>query len=92
MENIVTLLGEDKAEPEKAIAEAGGVVAAISRATAPGTAEPATTADHAVRPTRRSGGISLQTAAVPAIPVLTPLPYIAGHFIDAELVGRLGGN
>ena len=46
MENIVTLLGEDKAEPETTIAVAGGVVAANSRATGPGSV-PAATADYA---------------------------------------------
>ena len=46
--NIVTLLGEDKAEPDIADAVAGGVVGAASGATAPGIVAPATTADHAV--------------------------------------------
>ena len=48
MENIVTLLGEDKAKPDKVVAVVGGAVAAASGATAPGNDEPATTADHAV--------------------------------------------
>ena len=47
-ENIVTLLGEDKAEPDIVVAVAGGAVVAASGATVPGNVVPATTADHAV--------------------------------------------
>ena len=40
----MTLLGEDKAEPDKDEADEGGVVAAASGATAPGKVVPAATA------------------------------------------------
>ena len=46
-ENIVTLLGEDEAEPETAATVAGGVVAAVNGATKPGIVAPAATTEHA---------------------------------------------
>ena len=90
MENIVTLLGEDKAEPDQAATVVGVVDVAVSRPAVPVTAVPTATTIHAVRPTGRTSGISLGTAAIGAIPVLAPLLYVAAHIVDAQLIGLLG--
>ena len=52
-------------------------------------AAPTTTPVHTERARRRAGRVGLRAAAVRAIPVRAPLPHIAAHVVDAELVGRL---
>ena len=87
----MTLLGEDKAEPDNAIAVAGGVASAASGAAVHGNIAKAATTNHMARPTR-ADRISLRTATVKNKPIMTPLPHVAAHVIDAQLVGRLRCN
>ena len=86
------LLGEGEAQPEVAVAVDRPTVGAKGRAAVPGVVEPSATTTHAVRPTRSTSRIRLRTAAITAIPVLTPLQYISSHVIYAKFIGRLGGN
>ena len=64
----------------------------VRYAAASSAAAPATTAQHTARPTRRSGRICLRPTAVTAIPVITPLPYIATHVVQPKCICRLAGK
>ena len=86
------LTSEGEAQAEGDVAIRRGVVDTNRNTTVPRTVAPATATDHAVRPSIRTGGIVLRRTAITAIPVATPFPYVATHIVDAQLVGRLGGN
>ena len=83
---------EGKAQAEVAATARRVAVATIRHAAAPRAAEPATATAHAVRPNSKTGRIGLRCACVTTTPIITPFPYVAAHIVDAQLVGRLGGN
>lgn len=58
-------------------------VVAIRYTTVRRIAAPAATTKNAVRARRWTSRVRLRTAAVISIPVLTPLPYVARHIIQA---------
>ena len=80
------LLGEGQSEAKVVVAEVGGVVVTVRRATEPRVVVPATAAVHAVRPTISTRRIGLRGATIAAIPVTAPLPNIATHIIQAQLI------
>ena len=62
-------------------------VAVPTRHTAiPGVEVPATATNHAVSARIRSRGVRLVFTAVIAIPILTPLIYVATHVIESQFV------
>ena len=74
---------------EYAVSHSGTVTvryAAISCAVVP-----ASTTQHAVRPTRGTGRIGLGATAIAAIPVIAPLPYIATHVVQPKYICCLTG-
>ena len=85
------LTSEGKAQADVAM-DRRVVAVTIRHTAAPRVDEPATATDHAARPTIRTCRIVLRGAAVIVIPIATPFPHVATHIVDAQLVGRLGGN
>ena len=83
---------EGETETDVAGAVAGSVVAANGYAHAPIVDVPAATTKNAALTLRRSGWIGLRTVSIIVliIPIIAPLPYVAAHVIQAELVGFLG--
>ena len=74
------LKGETQAE---VAAPAAGRVDEPGRDTAvPRVEAPAATTEHAARATAWTSRIRLTVTAIAAIPVLTPLPYVAAHVIQ----------
>ena len=86
------LTSEGKAQAEDVATARRVEVATKRHAAVPRAEVPATTTVHAVRPTIGTGGIGLRCACVITIPIITPFVHVAGHIVDAQLVGRLGGN
>ena len=86
---VCSKLGEDQAEAKAADVVDRKADATERQTTATGIIDPATTTEHAARPTLRTCWICLGIAAVVPKPVLTPLPYIATHVINAKLVSFL---
>ena len=81
-------MGEAQAEVAEVEAPADGVAAVPTRHTAePGIAVPTAATVHAARATVRSCRIRLRATAIFAIPVRSPLPYVAAHIVDAEFIG-----
>ena len=68
-------------ESENVVAKARREVDTVGNATARSRVVPATDPTHAVGPRRRTRRVSLRIAAITAIPVLTPLPYVATHIV-----------
>ena len=68
------------------------VVVTIRYAAASSEVAPATTAQHAESPTRRSCRICLRPTAVTAIPVITPLIHIAAHVVQSKYIRCLTSN
>ena len=52
---------------------------------------PASTTQHAVRPTRGTGRIGLLATAIAAIPVIAPLIHIAAHVVQPKYICCLTG-
>ena len=86
------LTSEGKAQAEVADTARRAVAETIRHAAVTRAVVPATATAHAVRPTIRTCGIVLRRTAVSTFPIATPFPYVATHIVDAQLVGRLGGN
>ena len=63
----------------------------VRYAAASSAAAPATTAQHAVRPTRGTGRIGLGATAIAAIPVIAPLIHIATHVVQPKYICCLTG-
>lgn len=80
---------ENQAEAKVVVAEVGRVVDANRRATAPCNVAPAIATNHSVRTTARTSRISLQTTAIIAIPIRTPLTHIAAHVVEPKFIGLL---
>ena len=85
------LTSEGKAQAEVADTARRAAAETIRHAAFPREVDPATATAHAARPTIRTCGIVLRRTAVSTFPIATPFPYVAGHIVDAQLVGRLGG-
>ena len=68
------------------------VVVTIRYAAASSEVAPATTAQHAVRPTGGSGRIGLLATAIAAIPVIAPLIHIAAHVVQSKYIRCLTSN
>ena len=66
-------------------------VAAGRHATAPRAVDvdPAAATVHTVRATGGTRRVGLRTAAVTAVPVLAPLPHVAAHVVQTQLVSLL---
>ena len=79
-------LGEAQAEPKVAAAVVRAVVVAARATTVPGIAVPTTTTVYAVSATIRSFRIGLCRAAIVAVPIAAPLPYITAHIIQSVFV------
>ena len=83
---------QGKAQPQFDEPEVGRVVEPARHATVPRAAAPTTAPGHAVRAGSRASGVGLRGAAVIAFPVIAPLPHVAAHVIDVQLVGLLGSH
>ena len=81
---------ESEAETGVVVVRAVSAVVAIGYARVPTVVAPATTTKNAVPTLRRSGWIGLRITLIVSIPIVAPLPYVATHIIQAELVGFLG--
>ena len=82
-------LGELLGKTEAYVAPARRVAAVtIRRATVRRVVEPTASAIHAARTRQRASWIRLRGTAIvtTAVPVLTPLPYVATHVIKSQLV------
>ena len=86
------LTSEGKAQAEVVVTVRRVVVVTKRHAAEPRAAEPATATEHAGRPTIRTCRIVLRRTAITAFPITTPFTHVATHIVDAQLVGRLGGN
>ena len=83
---------ESQAHTAAAVAGSHRAVVTVRYAAASSVVVPATTAQHAVRPTRRSCRICLRPTAVTAIPVITPLIHIAAHVVQSKYIRCLTSN
>ena len=81
---------EGETETADVVSVVGRAVAAIGYAHAPNVGQPAATTKNAALTLRRSGWIGLRIALIASPPIVAPLPYVAAHVIQAELVGFLG--
>ena len=70
----------------------GREAVAMRRATVPCTAAPVTATKHSERPGSSTLRVGLRIAAITSVPILTPLPYIAAHIVNAKFIRLLGLN
>ena len=83
---------EGEAETAAEVEIVGSVTPEIGYAHAPIVVVPAATTKNAALTLRWSGWIGLRTVSIIVLimPIVAPLPYVAAHVIQAELIGFLG--
>lgn len=83
----VELRCQAEAETQAIAAVVGAAEATVRHPTDPGIVDPAAAAVHAAGARSRPCGVGLRTVGVGSVPVLTPLPHVAAHVVQPQLVG-----
>ena len=83
---------ENQAHATVVEAESHRVVDTVRNSAVGSAVVPATTAQHAVRPTGGTGRIGLLATAIAAIPVIAPLIHIAAHVEKPKYIRCLTSN
>ena len=81
--------GQNRTEPNAAAPDARCVAVAVRRPAAPGAAEPAAPANHAVRARSRTSRVSYIPSRIITIPIRTPFQHIPVHIVQTPRIRAL---
>ena len=81
------LMGQNQAETKIVVARSRGDVTANRHTTVRRIIAPTSATINTARARRRPHRVGLLRTAITAIPIITPLPHIATHIIDAQFIG-----